>query len=432
MIESQNIWIIAVLLLATVGIIIFLKTKKNTFVNNTEIEEYLDDQTIPEESAVQELVIPVEILPEDALLDENKMVEIKDSKVLAYVNQLIPDLLQAGNAANNVAEAVQASGEVLYRAIIPSGAKLADSHGMEGAVRGIYHGAGGIKGHADLIAVEAQNGAIVATNTAAAAMSVASMVVGQYYMNQINLELAEISSDISKIAEFQSSEYCGNVTFLVNKLKEITDYQSEILENEELRLANITQLDVMSNECAVLLGQANKTLADCANKTDLDYASYENALTEVHTWYMYQKLLLDILNRISELRYVLHLGAVSRGHCSALLQTYTDQSDEIQNRLTNWHQTTAERLKIDISSIRRKREGVDGAIHFLPGLFKDDLKYRAIEKNTAKMIIVQTDGGYNEHEYDTSELYRADVQLISKGGKLYYLPAENGELVCAG
>ena len=204
----------------------------------------------------------------------------------------------------------------------------------------------------------------------------------------------------------------------------------EILENNELRLLKISQLDVLSDECTKLLGQANKTLADCTMKMDLDFASYENSLTEAHAWYVYQKLLLDVLNKISELRYTLHLGAVSRNHCDALLQAYTQQSDEMQDRLTKWHQSTAERLKIDLSEIRRKRGGFDGAIHFLPGLFKDDLKYRAIEKNTAKMIFAQSDGEFNKHEYDTSDLYSEDVQLIAKGGKLYYLPKEHEVLAC--
>ena len=58
-------------------------------------------------------------------------------------------MAQAGNAVNNAAQAVKAAyGEILYRAIIPAGAKLTDSKAMEGAVRGIYHGADGIRGHA--------------------------------------------------------------------------------------------------------------------------------------------------------------------------------------------------------------------------------------------------------------------------------------------
>lgn len=59
---------------------------------------------------------------------------------------------QAGNAVNNAAQAVKAAnGEVLYSAIIPVGTKLTDSKAMEGAVRGIYHGADGIRGHAKFL-----------------------------------------------------------------------------------------------------------------------------------------------------------------------------------------------------------------------------------------------------------------------------------------
>ena len=92
------------------------------------------------------------MLPAEAIEDDTKLVEITDSKVLAHVNNLVPGLAQAGNAVNNAAQAVQATnGEVLYRAIIPVGAKLTDSKAMEGAVRGIYHGADGIRGHANLV-----------------------------------------------------------------------------------------------------------------------------------------------------------------------------------------------------------------------------------------------------------------------------------------
>lgn len=67
-------------------------------------------------------VIQIGILPADAISDETKLVEITDSKVLAHINNLVPGLAQAGNAANNATQAVKANGEVLYRAIIPAGA----------------------------------------------------------------------------------------------------------------------------------------------------------------------------------------------------------------------------------------------------------------------------------------------------------------------
>lgn len=253
-------------------------------------------------------------------------------------------------------------------------------------------------------------------------MGVASMVVGQYYMTQINAELGEISDGISKIADFQDNEYRSRVFSLVAHVKKIADFQIEILENTELRLSKISQLDSLEEECTQLLGQANLALVGYTDKNNLDYDAYEKELTEVQNWYMYQKSLLDMINKISELRYTLHLGAVSREHCVALLPTYTNQVAETQKRLTGWHQTTTERLGIDISEVRRKRAGFDGVIHFLPGLFNDNLKFRTIEKDTARMIEKQS--ASNIHEYDTSDLYAEDVQLISKDGKIYYLPTE--------
>ena len=423
--EYAIIGIIIVVVLVT-SMVISKKSKKNAsdVVNEgvRHIEEKTEVQLVPSENELQELVIQMEILPAATIPDENKLFEISDSRVLTHVNNLIPGLAQVGNVVNKAVQAAQGNGEVLYRAIIPVGAKLTDSKAMGGAVRGIYHGADGIRGHANLVAVEAQKGTAVVANTAAAAMGVASMVVGQYYMTQINAELGEISDGISKIADFQDNEYRSRVFSLVAHVKKIADFQIEILENTELRLSKISQLDSLEEECTQLLGQANLALVGYTDKNNLDYDAYEKELTEVQNWYMYQKSLLDMINKISELRYTLHLGAVSREHCVALLPTYTNQVAETQKRLTGWHQTTTERLGIDISEVRRKRAGFDGVIHFLPGLFNDNLKFRTIEKDTARMIEKQS--ASNIHEYDTSDLYAEDVQLISKDGKIYYLPTE--------
>lgn len=82
------------------------------------------------------------------------------------------------------------------------------------------------------MAVEAQKGTAVVANTVAAAMGVASMVVGQYYMTQINTELGEISDGISQIKDFQDNEYRSRVFSLMAHVKKIADFQTEILEND--------------------------------------------------------------------------------------------------------------------------------------------------------------------------------------------------------
>lgn len=222
-----------------VGIILYTKFKRRETIPSKATGK-VNVPSDKEEGAHQadELVIQMELFPAEAIEDESKLVEITDSKVLAHVNNLVPGLAQAGNAVNNAAQAVRAAnGEILYRAVIPAGAKLTNSKAIEGAVRGIYHGIDGIKGHANLVAVNTQKGTAVVANTAAAAMGVASMVVGQYYMTQINAELGAIGDGISKIQDFQDNEYRSRVFSLVAYVKKIADFQTEILENDELRLS---------------------------------------------------------------------------------------------------------------------------------------------------------------------------------------------------
>ena len=264
--------LIGICLILAVCLLIFLfkKTDKKNEDVLMNTEGSLVSSPANEKNYSNDLVIQMEMLPSEYKIDENQLVEIKDNKVLAHVNNLVPGLAQVGNVANNAVQAVQTNGETLYRAILPAGAKLADSKAMEGAVRGFYNGTEGIKGHANWMTVETQNATTAVANTAAAAMGVASMVVGQYYMTQINAELGEISDGISKISDFQDNEYRSRVFSLIAHVKKISDFQVEILENNELRLSKITQLDGLEEECTQLLGQANLTLVDYAKKVNLN------------------------------------------------------------------------------------------------------------------------------------------------------------------
>lgn len=416
---------VCIIAIVVIGAVVIFKSKTKASNSLSPSEGSTDTSSratsMLQDTTSQEFRIPVEMLPAETIGDESELIEITDSRVLARVNSLVPGLVQAGNAINNAVQAAQAQGEVLYRAIIPAGAKLADSRAMDNAVRGLYHGANGIQGHANWVAIEAQKGTAVIANTAAAAMGVASIVVGQYYMTQINAELGQISDDISKIADFQDNEYRSRVFSLVSHVKKIAEFQVEILENDELRLSKIAQLDSLEEECTKLLGQANLTLAGFAKKNDLDFATYEKELQEVQNWYMYQNTLLEMLHKLSDLRFALHLGAVSREQCTALLPTYIQQVEETQSRITQWHQDTTKRLNVDTAEIRRKRDGWDKAIHFIPGLINDDWNFCSISEKTAYMIDSQASGRAELH-HDNSDFYLEDVQLISKGGKVYYLP----------
>ena len=399
--------------------------KTNTLENNLvddSLQEALVDTTKEcvsiETEPTTELDIQIEMHPSESIEDETGLVEITDSKILAQVSNLLPGLFQTGNSINNVARIIR-NGPV-YKPIIPEGAKLAKSKDVEEAFRGICLGDNGIKAQANFVKVK--SGAAIATNSVSSVMNVSSLIVGQYYMKQINAELDVISEGIDQIQNFQDNEYRSKVFSLVAHVKRISNFQSEILENDELRISKIYQLDSLEKDCAELLGQANFALADFTNMNKLSYKEYENVIAEVQKWYTYQKSLIEVMYKISDLRYTLNLGAVSREQCADLLSTYQEQIGDTHERINVWHYKTAKRLGIKIDEICRKRAGLDGAIHFIPGLLKDEYKFRSIDMKTVKMIIEQAMGYEEQCATYTSELYNEDVQLVSKDGRLYYLP----------
>ena len=311
----------------------------------------------------------------------------------------------------------------VYRVVLPARAKLANSKTMKGAFRAIYHGANGIKGQANLVKDTTQKGIDIAANSVSSVMNIASMVVGQYYMSQINDELVKISNKVSEIKNFQDNEYKSRVFSLVMNVKNIADFRVEILENNELRLSKINKLERLEEECTKLLGQANLTLDSYSKKTALKYEDYEKIVGESQNWFMYQNLLLDTLYKISDLRYTLSLGKESREQCVAILSTYKKQVSDVQKSLNNWHNEMVKSLNIDLDVNQRKRVGIDKVIHSPLNLIDEKYKYRSIDENITKMIRGQSSKFEIQSNYDTSELYNENVQIISKGGKLYYLPS---------
>lgn len=112
-----TVCIIAVLAIAAV---VYLKTRKA--VEKQELIVLGDNneiaQSLVDDYSANEMIVMVEQLPVETIEDESKLMEITDSKVLARVNNLVPGLVQAGNAINNASQAVK----------------------EEGAVRGFYRG----------------------------------------------------------------------------------------------------------------------------------------------------------------------------------------------------------------------------------------------------------------------------------------------------
>lgn len=411
--------LVSIVAIAIVGAVLYLILKRKKDKNNQDKTNQL--YPVQGENLISvdnnELDIQMEMLPEDSIKDDTALVEIKDSNVLARIDSAIPEISKTILSGKN---AYEDGSEKLYRVIVPKGAKLVKSRERKDAVRGMYRGAKGIKGHANL--VEAQKTGLTVANSAATVANVASFIVGQYYMNEINSKLEEISEGIDRIESFQEDEYRSKVFALVAQVKKTSEFNSEIIDNKQLINRELTHLDELEHECIELLGQANIAIVKISEKKGLDFKTYEEEIKRTQTWYEYQQILLEVLYRIADLKYVFQFGNESRKRCGALLSTYTKQVSKADNKLIGWHEFTAKRLEVDIPNLKRRRTGFDRAIHWVPGRFVKSQNYRSLEKNTANMIESQINGKDNTIRQDKSDLFNEDVQIISKDGKLYYLP----------
>ena len=76
---------------------------------------------------------------------------------------------------------------------------------------------------------------------------------------------------------------------LVAHVKKIADFQTEILENDELRLSKIAQLDSFGRRMHTASWTSKSNTRRFRKKTGLDYEVYEKALGNAQNWFMYQK-----------------------------------------------------------------------------------------------------------------------------------------------
>ena len=113
---------------------IFKKKEKKT-------EMASQQQTIAVAEEDKQLSVVLESLPAVYNVDKSRLIEIKDSSVLARIDALIPSAGAAGVSIGNIAGQ---SRETLYKVVLKNGGKLVDSKTMEGAKRAMVMGKNGI------------------------------------------------------------------------------------------------------------------------------------------------------------------------------------------------------------------------------------------------------------------------------------------------
>lgn len=239
----------------------FYKTRKKKKVTSDiskEVALAKKSEISESNSDFLSLMPKFEILSEDVSVEEDKVHEISDEIVINRLNKLVPQLVNGYKqfADKKVVEHIkELENTKFYQIIIPEGAKLYKSKDLAGAFRGGYSVNGQLAGQANLVPVTIGNARDLSSiaDTTATVMNVASLVVGQYYMSEINDKMEKMLGNLDKIADFQQMEFKARILALISKVGKISQFNAEIIENEEIRKRTLDNLSRHEDEATELL-----------------------------------------------------------------------------------------------------------------------------------------------------------------------------------
>ena len=359
-------------------------------------------------------LIPVTRLPSNYHADPTKMIAITDQRIIARITDAIPDLAQAGLQAQTAA---RYGGKALFEAILPPGADL-KPHLKAG--KDMFYGAGKAADGKSIMPDFHKLGTINgATQLAAAAMNVASLVVGQYYMSQIDGELKAIKGTIQQLLNLQMDEYRSSIQTLIHQVNKITDHQAEVLMNDDLRNRILFTLDGCERKCDQLLEQANQALLRLSQTQSTEYSEYEQQVKEAAEWYAYQQILLNLQYQIGNLAYTLMFGTVSQEFCFSSYSTSLSSAQTACAGLCAWHEAQINSFGIDIHELTRKRKGFDALLHTIPSLINRKLEQRSIDEEIACMMQTQMHPPADLLSTFESK-FEQNTHILYDGENLYY------------
>jgi hypothetical protein len=341
------ILVIAVVVAATVAAVIFVKKRTTSGQSSVDFNEKAALVTIADIGA--ELVeIPITQLPATTVINENSLSEITDRTVISRISELIPTAAQTATRAmaDNARNALK--GAELVKLDIPF-SKLTKSKDLAGAARGYVHGGRGVTAQANLTKVDMTK---ITKSTAIAngvdnVMNVDSLVVGQYYMTEINAKLEKMNDSINKISDFQDREFKSRIMSFIARTEKHSAFSSEIIENDELRLRTLGTLEHLEGDAAELLGQVNIEITDISKKNPHpSYQEYQHKIDDFCVLVEYQNVLVAVLGEISKLTYILGKGGTSSEMRYSLFNKFLEKSMAARNALEPWSNGTTHRLRL--------------------------------------------------------------------------------------
>ncbi|WEV45835.1 hypothetical protein OZX60_03640 [Streptococcaceae bacterium ESL0687] len=409
-VEFSLIGIIIFLLIMATTMFTLNKFKNIESLGRAKKEEEAKLAEIPDLEEFQPNLLVEELRKDD--FDGLELTEIKDQNVVMTITDLMTSFF--GDALIN--GKIQ-GGTDFYKLTLPSNLNQVGKTANGQYVKGVYKGLDGSDSQALFQKVDAKDlkPSLISLGSL---MSLSSLLVGQYYMDEINKKLTSINAAVSRINDFQEREFKSRIMTLLLRIGKINHFSSEIISNESLRQNKILNLEALEGEAAQLLQQVNLTISDLTSKEEAEsFKTYEKKTQELSLMLDYQEVLLAILGEISKLTHLLGGGQISDKISFDLYEKYKDQSTNLLEVLTAWQEARLEYFELDLNQARRKKQDLIGMTQ---GAIKDKWKYKEVKDQTIDQIRRQLN--YQILSLDQpKDLQDQDLEIIVDEGRYYYL-----------
>ena len=421
------VMLILLVCLIIIGILCYLLINKNQSKETITEEKSENSMVVKDEQpsyfpAIQ-IIENNDIIPSNKSLIKNEVVK----STLSKIDNVAPKTFNIASSSKNAVELAK-NGKVLFSASVEDANKMLSAGGNKFYGTQISKVPGKNKnlftGQTQFTKETGLTKKLTKQQLTNAGMNAASMVVGQYYMSEINDKLEDIKNSIDKISDFQDSEYLSKVLHIFSKINEITENQTDILSNDESRKNAYNDIKDIETKCAELLGQANIQIGNILKK-EINVKQYFDKVKEIDVWQKRQQVMQKLLLQIGDLRFALANGSEKSSLSHNQFNNYLVTTNKINEQLELWHDNYINKLGIDIDK-HRKKGSLFKVREKTIGLIKEDWNYNKVEDSTIKQISSQIEPKkYNKLVSDKKD----DVILIQKyKGNYYNVPNDNNGL----
>lgn len=419
-----------------------IKNKKEKLFNNANIDDLnnnvlINDSNLSNEitDSAQHQIIPVVQLPTNYEVNENLIYEITSPKLLSRISSLSPTIVNALGKTRAVSTTVSTTikGD-FYKVTLEKGGKLIKVKGDASFYRAMSKVGNNINEHAKLSKIQPETltktkkSTSLATSATANIMNVASLVVGQYYMSEVNTKLEGIEKSITDITNFQQRKFKSQIRSLLANISDMSIFSEEFFEDDTIRNNKLLHLQQLKEQTTQLLEQVNLSLEeDMQKKGKINFKIYKDSVEEFESLVFFQKTLLKLLYEIGRLTFIFGKGKLSRESSLSLYQSYKDISENVRKKLISWQKKQIEQHKIILEDYKFRKKGFEGAISNVTGLIKDEWRYSKLDFNLANKVNNQLLISKSENTEEEINLYKENTHLLIRSGKTYLLLPEESK-----